>query len=57
VSSTAKKQTYGGLPVSDEYLARYGVASDQEVYATIARVLAACAMLAAFGAGALWIWA
>lgn len=31
-----RPQTYGGLPVDDEYLARYGVMSDQDVYSAIA---------------------
>lgn len=52
----SKKQTYGGLPVSDEYLDRYGVTSDQAVYEAIAVVIGSFVVLFGLAVICLWVW-
>lgn len=49
-------KTYGGLPVSDDYLARYGLWSDQEVYGGIAIIVGTFAFLLGAAAIALLVW-
>lgn len=55
--STPKKLTYGGVPVTEEYLARYGVDSDQEVYAVLVMVAGIFATALILGLVALLVWA
>lgn len=57
VSKPTKKRTYGGVPVSDEYLARYRVSSDQEVYGAILLALVIFGTFLVIALAALWVWA
>lgn len=56
-SNRGKRQTYGGLPVSDDYLARHRVMSDQAVFEAIAVGLGSCVVLLGLAAICLWVWA
>lgn len=55
-SNTPKKLTYGGLPVTQEYLDRYNVSSDQYVYETIAWVWLITTLLSLAGIVALLVF-